>query len=214
VTTPLNFDFMGSVFAAFAKRYDEVTLEIMATDRVVNMVDEGFDVAVRAGSLADSTLVARQLAKLERIAVASPAYVKKRGRPRTPTDLAEHDCLHFGTTGERPVWRMEEGTSNVEVAVKPRIVVNDFDVLYEAAIGGIGIAMMPVFRCVADLRERRLEHLLSSWCSPPVPVSAVYPSARHLSPKVKAFVEHLEESFSPPPWVTSSGGTASPSLRR
>jgi DNA-binding transcriptional LysR family regulator len=95
---------------------------------------------------------------------------------------------------------LEKGSTSVDVAVKPRIVINDFDALLDAALAGVGVAMLPVFRCVAAVREHRLERVLKEWCSPPATIHAVYPTARLLSPKVKAFVDHLQEKFTPPPW--------------
>jgi DNA-binding transcriptional LysR family regulator len=200
VTTPLNFGFMGGIFADFASKNPEVTLEVVSTDRIVNLVEERFDVAVRAGTLSDSTLVARPLAKVRRVVVASGAYLKKRGRPRQPADLAEHECLVFGGGPAPSVWRLEKDGTGIDVTVKPRLLINDFDALLEAARAGVGIAMLPVFRCLEDVRTGRLEHLLKEWCSPQAVVHAVYPTARHLSPKVKAFVEHLQQKFTPPPW--------------
>lgn len=200
VTTPLNFGFMGPIFADFARDNPEVTLEVVSTDRVVNLVEERFDVAVRAAALSDSTLVARPLGNVRRVVVATPAYVKQRGRPRRPADLAKHDCVAFGGGPSPTVWRLEKGETSVDVAVKARLVINDFDALLAAALAGVGMAMLPIFRCAAELRDGRLEHLLKGWCSPRSVIHAVYPTARHLSPKVKAFVEHLQQRFSPPPW--------------
>ncbi len=200
ITTPLNFGFMGSIFADFARKNPEVTLEVVSTDRVVNLVEERFDVAVRAAALSDSTLVARPLGNVRRVVVASPAYIEQRGRPRRPADLAKHDCVAFGGGPSPTAWRLERGTTSVDVVVKARLVINDFDALLAAALAGVGIAMLPIFRCAEELREHRIEHLLKDWCSPRSVIHAVYPTARHLSPKVKAFVEHLQERFSPPPW--------------
>jgi DNA-binding transcriptional LysR family regulator len=205
VTTPLNFGFMGSIVADFAKDNPEVSLEIVSTDRVVSLVEERFDVAVRAASLGDSTLIARPLGEIRRIAVASPAYVKRRGRPREPADVAEHDCLAFGAGATPTLWRFEKGAASVDVTVKPRLVINDFEVLADAALAGLGIAMLPIFRCAGELRERRLERVLKEWRSPRVVIHAVYPTARYLSPKVRAFVEHLQRRFTPPPWELGPG---------
>jgi DNA-binding transcriptional LysR family regulator len=200
VTTPLNFAFMGTILAEFVKKHPEVTLDVVAADRRVGLVEEGFDVAIRAGSLADSTLIARPLATVRRLVVASPGYLKKHGRAREPADLARHDCLVFGA-GESPTtWRLEKGSTSVDVVVKPRIVINDFDALLDAALAGVGVAMLPVFQCLAAVRERRLDHVLKEWCSPTAAIHVVYPTTRLLSPKVKAFVEHLQEKFTPPPW--------------
>ncbi len=200
VTLPLNFAFMGVILAEFAKKYAEVTLDVVATDRVVNIVEEGFDVAIRAGPLRDSSLVARTLATLRRIVVASPSYLKKRGRPREPSDLASHDGHVFGSGTAPSTWRLEKNSVAKDVEMKARMIVNDFDALLDAALSGLGIAMVPVFRAVALVREGKLEHVLQDWCSPRAPIQAVYPSTRHLSPKVKAFVEHLQAKFTPPPW--------------
>jgi DNA-binding transcriptional LysR family regulator len=200
VTTPLNFGFMGVIFAEFAKKNPEVILEVVATDRRVGLVEEGFDVAIRAGALSDSTLIARPLATIRRIAVATAGYLKGRGRPREPADLATHDALVFGAGASPTTWRLEKGTDAVDVAVKPRLVINDFDVLRDAALAGVGVAMLPVHLAIGIVRERRLEHLLKEWCSPAATVHAVYPTTRLVSPKVKAFVEHIQERFTPPPW--------------
>ena len=199
VTMPLNFDFMGPTIAEFAKRYPEVTLDVVSTDRVVGLVEEGFDVAIRAGRLADSTLVARALVTIRRIVVASPGYLKKHGRPRAPGDLEQHDCLVFSGGADRS-WQLHRESSTLEVAVRPRLVINDFEILLAAATAGLGVAMLPEYRCIADLRARRLEHVLKEWCSPRAAIHAVYPSTRHLSPKVKAFVDHLQEKLATPPW--------------
>jgi DNA-binding transcriptional LysR family regulator len=200
VTTPLNFGFMGAIFADFARTNPEVTLEIVSTDRVVNLVDERFDVAIRAAALLDSTLVARPLGDVRRIVVASPGYVKERGRPRQPAELAKHACLAFAAGAASTTWRLEKGATTVDVSIEPRLAVNDFDMLHDAALAGVGVAMLPIFLCVAEIREQRLERLLKDWCSPRLVIHAVYPTARHLSPKVKAFVDHLRERFTPPPW--------------
>jgi DNA-binding transcriptional LysR family regulator len=200
VTTPLNFGFMGPIVTEFAKDYREVTVEIVSTDRVVNLVEERFDIAIRAANLSDSTLVARPLGNLRRVVVASSGYARRRGRPRQPADLAEHDALVFGAGVSPTTWRLDKGTTSVDVTVRPRLVVNDFDVLLEAALAGVGVAMLPIFRCAAALREGKLEHLLKDWCSPQTMIHAVYPTARYLSPKVKAFVELLQKRFTPPPW--------------
>src|SRR5262249_30043274 len=124
VTLPLNFDFMGPLVVDFAKKYPEMTLEMVGTDRVVGLVDEGFDLAIRAGALADSTLIPRPLATIRRFVVASPAYLKKRGRPRTPAALEKHDALVFGAGASPSVWRLVSGEETVDVAVKARITTN------------------------------------------------------------------------------------------
>jgi DNA-binding transcriptional LysR family regulator len=203
VTTPLNLSFLGPILSDFAKRYPEVVLDVVATDRVVGLIDEGFDVAIRAAQLVDSTLVARKLGSVGRVLVAGARYLKKHGTPRAPADLANHAALVFGAGASPTTWRLarrETGSASVDVVVTPRMVINDFDALVQAARADLGIALLPTFLGVAETRSGRLEHVLKDWSTPPTMMHVVYPSTRHPSPKVTAFVEHMKESFTPPPW--------------
>jgi DNA-binding transcriptional LysR family regulator len=106
----------------------------------------------------------------------------------------------FGAGVDRAVYRLSDSERSVELAVQARLIVNDSDMLHAAAVAGLGIALLPIFRCVEDLRGHRLERVLRDWNAAPTPIQAVYPSTRHLSPKVKAFVEHLRAQMTPPPW--------------
>lgn len=200
VTAPLNFDFLGPMVTAFLERYPEVRLDMLCADRVVHLVEEGFDLAVRAGPLADSSLIARQLGSMPSFVVASPAFVARCGRPETPRDLERLECIAFSAGPQRARWILERGSERAAVPVGARFAVNDFELLHAAATGGLGAAMLPVYRCLADLRAGRLERLLPGWSSPAVPIHAVYPSTRHLSPKVRAFLDHLGAAMTPPPW--------------
>lgn len=200
VTTPLNFGYLAPVVVSFLERYPEVQLEVVCADRVVDLIQEGFDVAVRAGSLADSSLVTRSLGVLQNYAVASPAFLKKNGAPKEPHDLERFDCVVFGAGIDRSSWRLYRNGKTLTVNVNALFTVNDFDFLDAAVLAGLGVAMVPVFRCIEPLRQKRLVRLLPEWCSPHIPLQAVYPSTRHLSPKVKAFLDHLRERMNPPPW--------------
>lgn len=196
VTVPLNFGFLAPAFASYLARYPEVELEVVGADRLVDLVHEGFDVAVRAGGLADSTLVARRLGDLQSFLVASPRFLERAGAPEAPRDLESTDCLVFGA-GELVRWRLVKEDEELTVDVRARLIVNDFDFLEQAARAGLGIAMLPAFRCVA---HGGLSRVLPAWRSPAIPIHAVYPSTRHLSPKVKTFLDHLQAEMSPPPW--------------
>ncbi len=132
--------------------------------------------------------------------VATPQYLKRRGRPRAPEDLKKHDCMSFGAGQGGASLRLDSGERSVQVTLSVRMLVSDFDVLYSAAAAGLGIALLPTFRCMEDLRARRLERVLRDWSSPSTPVHVVHPSTRHVSPKVKSFVDHLHERMTPPPW--------------
>lgn len=202
VTAPLNFSHMGPICERFLTRYPEVRLEIACSDRVVDLVADGFDVAVRVGKLADSSLIARPLAVMRSVLVASPSLLAAHGRlPNAPEQLTRWPCLAFGSAAERSSWELSSRSGRtVSVRLEPRFVVNDFEVLSSAAVAGLGLALLPAERCVEHLRQGRLRRLLPEWSAIERPLSAVYPSGRHLSPKLSAFVAHLAESFSPPPW--------------
>jgi DNA-binding transcriptional LysR family regulator len=198
VTTPLNMTFLAAIISDYAVRFPEVRLEVLATSRRVDLIEERFDVGVRAGALSDSTLIARSMGNATWFLVATPAYLKKRGRPRAPDDLARHAFVAFGA-GFNGL-SLERGEEHVQVSLVPRLIANDSDVLHAAALAGVGIVVMPAFACVDDIRARRLERVLPEWCAPPTPVHVVYPSARHISPKVKSFADHLQARMTPPPW--------------
>lgn len=190
---------LSTIIVDYMKRNPEVQLEVLATGRNVDLVEERFDVAIRAGALADSSLVARRLGSSASFFVATPAYLKKRKRPRTPDDLTEHDCILFGT-GSSIELRLESGDDRANVHISPRMIVSDFDILHDAVTGGLGIGLLPEFRCMEDLRAKRLEIVLRGWAPPAVPVHVVYPTARHVSAKVKSFVEFVQQRMTPPPW--------------
>ena len=200
ITAPVNASFLGPIVSDYLKRYRHVQIELFCTGRTVDLVEERFDLGVRAGALADSSLIARSLGAARWFLVATPAYLKKRGRPRTLEDLKKHDCLLFGSGTENAVLQLEGASQTARVSVSPRLMVTDMDLLYAATISGVGIALLPAMSCVNDLRARVLERVLPSWNAPATPVHVVYPSTRNLSPKVKSFVDYLSERMTPPPW--------------
>jgi len=200
VTMPLNFGTLGPVLASFLQRYPDVQLELVCADRVVDLIQEGFDVGIRAGRLADSSLIARTLGTFDRVLVDSPGFLEQHSAPEKPKDLEQLDCLVFGGGPDRANWKLQRGRQKLTVQVRTRMIVNDFDLLDEAALADLGIAMVPVFRCLESLRSGKLQRVLPDWCSGTTALHAVYPSTRHLSPKVKAFLDHLSQQMSPPPW--------------
>jgi DNA-binding transcriptional LysR family regulator len=177
-----------------------VRLELLCTGRKVDLVEERFDVGIRAGTLADSTLIARSLGRVRWFLVATAGYLKKRGRPRSPNDLKQHDCMLFGVGAGGAGLRLDSGDKSAQLTLSPRLLVGDMDVLHATTTAGLGIALLPAFLCLEDLRARRLERVLRDWDAPSTPVHVVYPSTRHLSPKVKTFADHLHERMTPPPW--------------
>ena len=134
------------------------------------------------------------------VLVATPAYLKKRGRPRTPEDLQKHDFVFFGAGLDGVDPRLEKDGRAVQLALSPRLSANETDLLRAVVTAGLGIGALPAFYCVEDLRARRLLRVLPDWNTPSTPVHAVYPSTRQISPKVKTFLEHLQAHLTPPPW--------------
>lgn len=200
VTAPLSFGFLGPVLSEFLGKHPKVELDLVCTDRVVDLVDEGFDVAIRAGALHDSSLIARQLCALQSVVVGSPALVRRLGEPKSPRALEKHEVLMFGVGSDRSHWTLTRGDEALTIAVRPRFVANDLEVLEAAAAQGLGFALLPAFRCHGSLKSKALVRVLPKWASRPLPVSVVYSSARLMSPKLRAFVDHMRDAFSPPPW--------------
>lgn len=191
VTAPLNLGLFAPILSSYLTRYPEVRLELSANTRVVDLVEEHFDVGIRMGALEDSTLIARPLGLFDRMLVATPAYLHRRGRPTHPDDLKSHDCLLFGTS---TTLRLTGDGRTAEVTLSPRLLVTDMDVLGCAVIEGLGIAPIPTFLCQGALLAGRLERVLPRWSPPSTPMHVVYPSTRYLSPTVRSFVDHLREN--------------------
>ncbi|NNB87452.1 LysR family transcriptional regulator [Corallococcus exiguus] len=195
VTTPLSVHFLAPLVARFMEKYPDVQVELLCTDRAVDLLEEGFDLAVRAGRLPDSSLMARRLGDIEWLVVASPGYLQARGAPKTPADLAKHDCLFFGKSVQGNVWTLHAGGRSVDVKVSGRLVVNEPDMLRAVTSLGAGVALIPGQQCIEDLASGRLQRVLPDWSSTGAPVHAVYPPTRHHVPKVMAFVEVLREHW-------------------
>jgi DNA-binding transcriptional LysR family regulator len=203
VSAPLSFGIghLSPCLPAFLERYPEIELDMGFTDRHVDLVEEGWDVAVRIGRLADSSLIVRRLAPIRRLAAASPAYLERRGTPTRPEDLAGHDCLTHGSRIQAE-WRFvgEDGRSPRVVEVKGRFHADNGDVLRDMALAGLGIVLLPSFFLGEDIRAGRLVPLLEEHVPLDASLNAVYPHGRHLSPKVRAFVDHLAAAFGPEPY--------------
>ncbi|MDC0744936.1 LysR family transcriptional regulator [Polyangium mundeleinium] len=190
VTVPLGFDMLGPIVAEFLERHPDVQIQMVCTDRRVDLVEERFDMAIRAGPLQDSMLVARHLGTAKTALVAAPSYCKRHGIPQTPADLQKHSCVAFGVNATPNVWIFESGGKRTEVRITPRLTVNDQELIREAVLAGVGIAWLPEHLYTDGLRKGHLRRLLPEWGAPAdVPVHALYPTTRQLSPKVVAFID-------------------------
>jgi DNA-binding transcriptional LysR family regulator len=202
LTAPVSFGAqLGSLLLDFARAYPNVGLEVSFSDRIVNLVNEGFDAAVRIGMLPDSSLVARKLSTVRAVTIASPDYLDARGTPRTPGELPHHDVIIDSNRIDPEVWVFGRGAKRTELRVSGRLRFANPYMCVAAARAGFGIACEPAFAAAEDLRNGRLVPLLKKYEPEPVAVYAVYPHARHLASKVRIFIDFLASRFaSEPEW--------------
>jgi DNA-binding transcriptional LysR family regulator len=185
---------LAPLVAAFAALHPEVQFDVQLSDRFVDLVEEGFDLAIRIGEAAGQNLIARKLGETRAIACAAPVYLREHGAPETPADLARHACLTYEYLSPRNVWRFRDRNGKEHaVRVAGPVHANNGDLLTAAAVEGIGILMEPDFIVDAELRSGRLVRMLADYTAPTTGIYAVYASRRHLSAKVRAFVDFLAE---------------------
>jgi len=197
----------------FMETWPEVVVNVTFTDRYVDLIDEGVDLAIRIGGEDDSRLVARTLAPQRLITCATPDYLAAHGTPRTLADLADHSCLAFTHAGRPANWRFKmrpnDGSDdlvadNRTVPVHGRFCASNAEALRDAALAGYGIGQLATFLVGDDLREGRLAPVLENYKIDGAPIRAVYPTGRHLSPKVRRFIDLLVDAWRPePPWDRS-----------
>ena len=175
----------------FAAQYPQLQLDLVCNDRMVDLIEEGFDVALRlTRGLPDSTLVARKLASSRMVAVASPAYLARHGRPVSPADLARHDCLRYTLADHPDTWSfMDAGGATLSVPVRGNLQANTGIALRTAALAGMGIACTAAFIVRDALASGALVQVLPAYTLAPRNLYALYPHSRHLSPKVRALID-------------------------
>ena len=210
VNAPMSFGVrhIGPALPEFLRRYPELAVDLTLNDRVVDLVEEGFDVGLRIAPLADSSLIVRRLAPNRSVLLAAPIYLQARGTPHDLGDLEDHACLIYSYQAMGEAWRLTGPEGERRIKVSGPLRVNNGDAILAAAVGGLGIALLPCFICSEDLRAGRLVRVLPDWeATADNAVSAVYPAARHLSPKVRAFVDFLAERFGGTPYWDEGIGT-------
>ena len=197
VTAPVTFGTrrLAPALADFLRLYPDVNVDLALNDRVVDLVDEGYEAAIRVGHLPDSQLVARSLQPYRSMLCASPDYLRRRGRPKAPADLASHDCLGFSFAGVRARWRLTRDGTDETVPFTPRLRANNGEALRQAALAGAGIAMQPEVLLADDVREKRLVRLLPAWSLPARPLHIVVVRDRQTTPKLQCFVDFIVERF-------------------
>ena len=215
VALPASFghQHVAPLVPKFAERYPKVQLALSLSDRSVNVMDEGFDVAVCIADLRDSSLAARRLAPNRRVVCASPAYLAAHGTPRTPEDLAKHNCLVVSDFGANWEYKTREGRST-SVRVQGRYACDNWEVLREWALAGLGIALKSTWDVYRQLEDGSLVALLPDYVfHSEVAIYAVYPHRRFLPAKTRVFIEFLAESFGPDPYWDRGAPRPKPRIR-
>jgi DNA-binding transcriptional LysR family regulator len=202
LNAPMSFGnlHVAPVIADFMNAYPELTVDMTLNDRLVDLVDEGFDVAVRIGKLADSTLIAKKIAPSRQVVCAAPEYWQAHGIPARPQDISNHNCLIYTYLRNPHEWifKMADGVKTVSITGKLR--ANNGEALRAAALKGYGVYLGPTFIVGEDLRSGRLQAVLRDFEIQNHFIHAVYPHSRHLSVKVRAFVDFLAERFGDEPY--------------
>jgi len=202
VNAPLTFGVLhlALVWGAFKKANPKVILDVTLGDRMVDLVNDGYDLAIRISQLPDSSLVSKRIASTRIVLCASPAYLRAHGTPRHPRDLAHHHIISYSYWPDGDEWRFDGPEGPVAVRVHPCMHTNNGDTCREAALAGQGIILQPTFLVGNDLRSKKLVELMPRYRSIELGVYAVYPSRRHLLPRVRALVDFLATHFQKPRW--------------
>lgn len=203
INVPMSFGVLhiAPLLPEFMRQYPEVLVEIDLNDRKLDVIDEGFDVSVRISDLPDSSLVARRLAPCRHVIAAAPEYLEQQGTPRKPSDLPDHALLSYSLQQSALNWHfLDPARQPVQVAVRPRIQLNNSLALRETLLRGLGIARVPTFLVGDDLKSGRLIRLLPDHQCFEVSIFLVYPQRRHLSPKVRAFADFVATKIQPQPY--------------
>ncbi len=197
INAPLSFGTrqMGSMMAQFCRAYPLVRIDLELNDRFVDVVDEGFDVALRIGRLSDSSLIARKIVDMPMVTCAAPNYLDAMGRPDHPDALKHHACLLYGQGSRHVPWQFTKQGEDMDVRVSGPLASNNGDVLADAARAGLGIVQSPYFIVADDLQAGHLEAILPDWQQSDLSLSAVFPSKRFLSARVRVFIDHALQTF-------------------
>jgi DNA-binding transcriptional LysR family regulator len=202
VAVPLSFGLLHltPVINTFAKEHPDITIHLDFADRQIDLIEEGFDLAIRIAELKDSNYIARKLTTIKRVLCASPDYIRRASHPKTPKDLKTHDILHYDNS-PTSFWAFTEpGAKEIRINLPTKISANNGDYLCEAAVAGFGIVVLPTFVAWQEIEKGRLVHVMPKFTLPTLNAYAIYPQTRHLSKRVRAFIDFLVESYSGEPY--------------
>ena len=188
----------------FLDRFPKLNMDAFVTDRIVDLIEEGVDVAIRVGHLQDSALIARRVGTARQVCVASPEYLTEHGTPTTPGELKDHQCISNFKS-----WRFKGPKGETRIPVTGRLQCNSPKCIRQAVLAGAGISCAPIWLYGRDIDSGQLEILLKEYEPLPMPIHALYPSRFHVPPKVPAFINYLEADFAVSSWVSDNGSNAS-----
>lgn len=207
ITAPVLFGsaVLSNLIAEYMELHPQVNIDLVLSDQMLDLVQDGLDVAFRVGHLEDSSLIGRYLGDVKAIMCASPDYIARKGKPSHPSQLSEHQIIAI--TG-RDQWPMKGPDSQeININIKPRLKVNDLSNLYNLALSGAGIAALPILIAATSIKNKELIPVLCEWPFEAHPIHALYASNRHLSAKVRSFVDFVIEKVRPnPPWLVDMDG--------
>jgi DNA-binding transcriptional LysR family regulator len=203
VTAPIDLSasYLGGIISEFTAQHPDVNVELDATDRVVDLIEESFDVAIRIGPLPESTLIAKKLTSFVSLLCASPAYLAKKKAPATTEEIEEHDKVMFFPNARVSSWTLQNGEQTYELSRPVKFSSNNLMAVRAAALAGAGVSLLPEFIVACDIHEGKLVRVLPGWQSVPADVTAVYPARQNLPPRLSLFLEHLAKAMNPPPWT-------------
>ena len=202
VNAPMSFGtlHLGKAIAVFMKQYPELHVHLILSDQQLDAVQEGFDVTIRIADMTDSSLIARRIVPAHRLLCASPDYLKEHGTPQHPSDLREHELLSYEYLGTGVQWKLTGKDGDHWINIPWRLCTNNAEVLRDAAFQGVGIALLPTFIVRPELNAGTLKSILLGYRAPDLSVCALYPPTRHVSMKVRAFIDFLVGHFGDEPY--------------
>ena len=197
INAPVSFGsrHLLDVFSAFMQSYPDVKLEVEFNDRLIDVVAEGYDVVIRVGEIKDSSLVARKITSSKSVVLASPDYIKRKGKPQRVEDLTQHDCIAYSLLPAPTQWTFYKDGQRASVTVDPRAMCNNAELEVAMLVQGIGIARLPLFTCEQEVASGALQIILEDYEQLQLDVYAVYPHRQYLTAKVRAFVDFVVDAF-------------------
>lgn len=213
ITAPAGFGrrHVAPLLPDFVNTYPDVSVSLDLSDRLVDLVDEGYDCAIRIGELEDSRLIGMRLADNKRVIVAAPAYLQLHGRPNVPDDLLEHNCLSFGQQGNQAKgWLLRQNGQTKAVRVKGNLACSDGSVLHQWTLAGIGLAWRSLWEVQQDIAAGRLVTVLEAFEAPANGIFALFPERKHVPQRLRLFLDFLKAQYASPTYWEAHSGDASP----